>query len=220
MYFATNREVDIHKYSNSLLKHMPEKTLKTYENTLLYSKKPVTLTDNRDRRLHTRHDKKTKSDPNLNKIRDITNQKPVYSIPLRYLIDIGLANFPESFSARFFFILEDNYSKLFESKAKITTAIPKPNAEIYFHGTPYISYPQIKLDENFEVYFNSSLRSKIFLKTVIQMTPYEWSFEINTGTQSVNVNFIGSNRQFSFLEISFVYDKSDQHQTIFDSYDV
>ena len=52
------------------------------------------------------------------------------------------------------------------------------------------------------------------------MTPYQQSFEINTAMQSVNVNFIGSNRQFSFLEISLVYNKSDQHNTIYDSYDV
>ena len=52
------------------------------------------------------------------------------------------------------------------------------------------------------------------------MTPYQQSFEINTAMQSVNVNFIDSNRQFLFLEISLVYNKSDQHNTIYDSYDV
>ena len=46
------------------------------------------------------------------------------------------------------------------------------------------------------------------------------SFEINTGTQSLNVNFRGLNKQIEWLEISLVYDKSDQHQTIYDSYDV
>ena len=136
------------------------------------------------------------------------------------MIDISIVNFPESFSTRFIFTLEDNHSKLFESNAKITTAIPRPNAEIYFHGMPYISYSQIKLDENFEVYFYSSLNSKKFLSTGIKMMPYQESFEINTGTQSVNTNFVDSNRQFSFLEIFLVYDKSDQHQTIFGSYNV
>ena len=38
--------------------------------------------------------------------------------------------------------------------------------------------------------------------------------------QSINVNFISSNRQFSFLEIPLLYSKSDQHNTIYDSYDV
>ena len=52
------------------------------------------------------------------------------------------------------------------------------------------------------------------------MTPYQQSFEINTGTQSINVNFVGANRQFAFLEVSLVHDKSDQHRTIYDSYNV
>ena len=41
---------------------------------------------------------------------------------------------------------------------------------------------------------------------------------MNVGTQSINVNFQGANRQFVWLEISLVYDESDQYQTIYDSY--
>ena len=52
------------------------------------------------------------------------------------------------------------------------------------------------------------------------MTPYQQSFEINVGMKSINVGFIGENRQFAFLEISPVYGKSDQHKTIYDSYNV
>ena len=52
------------------------------------------------------------------------------------------------------------------------------------------------------------------------MTPYQQSFEINVGMPSINVNFVGSNRQFTFLEVSLVYDKSDQHKTICDSYNL
>ena len=43
---------------------------------------------------------------------------------------------------------------------------------------------------------------------------------MNIGTQTINVNFQGANRQFAWLEILLVYDKSDQHQTIYDSYNV
>ena len=39
-------------------------------------------------------------------------------------------------------------------------------------------------------------------------------------TWSLNVNFRGLNKQIEWLEISLVYDKSDQHQTMYDSYDV
>ena len=56
------------------------------------------------------------------------------------------------------------------------------------------------------------------LRTGVQFSPYQQSFEMNIGTQTINVNFQGANRQFVWLEISLIYDKSDQHQTIYDSY--
>ena len=52
------------------------------------------------------------------------------------------------------------------------------------------------------------------------MTPYKQWFEINVGSQSLVVNFVGTERQFAVLEFSLVYNKSDQHKTIFDSYNV
>ena len=52
------------------------------------------------------------------------------------------------------------------------------------------------------------------------MTPYQQWFEINVGSQSLVVNFVGTERQFAFLEFSLVYNKSDQHKTIYDSYNV
>ena len=200
---------------------MSKKALKTYENTLLYSKKPVTLS--RDRGLHTSDNKKNRSEPYLDdridEFKGTINQKRVYRIPLRYSIDIGLVNFPESFSRRFIFTTEDNHSKLFESNAKII-AITRQKTEIYFHGMLYIFYSQIQLDENFEVCFNSSLRSKKLLRNEIQIMPYQQSTLITTRTQSVNVIFIGSKWQFLFLKISLVHDKSNQHQFIFNSYNV
>ena len=41
---------------------------------------------------------------------------------------------------------------------------------------------------------------------------------MNVGRQTINVNFQGANGQFAWMEISLVYDKSDQHQTIYNSY--
>ena len=52
------------------------------------------------------------------------------------------------------------------------------------------------------------------------MTPYKQWFEINVGSQSLVVNFVGTERQFAVLEFSLVYNRSDQHKTIFDSYNV
>ena len=60
----TNRTANIYRYSNSLLKHRPEKVLKTYQNHLFCSKKPVIITNSRDRRLHTDNDINNRSDPN------------------------------------------------------------------------------------------------------------------------------------------------------------
>ena len=134
-------------------------------------------------------------------------------------MDLSLVNFPESFNTRFILTLEQDINGLFESNAKVDNG-HKPEAKIIIYEAPYISYPQIKLDKNFEVYFNSTLRAKNVLRTGTRMMPYHQSFEINTGTQSINVNFVDTNRQCSFLEVSLVYNKSDQHKIIYDSYNV
>ena len=51
-----------------------------------------------------------------------------------------------------------------------------------------------------------------------QKTPLQNIYEINTGTDSLNVEFQGSNRQFEWLEILIVPDRSDENTTIYDSY--
>ena len=50
--------------------------------------------------------------------------------------------------------------------------------------------------------------------------PYQQFFEVNKGIQSLEVTFKGAQRQFEWLEISLVYDKSYQHLTIYGSYDL
>ena len=50
--------------------------------------------------------------------------------------------------------------------------------------------------------------------------PYQQLFEINKGTQSLTVTFKCAQRQFQWLEISLIYDKSYQHLTIYDSYNL
>ena len=51
-----------------------------------------------------------------------------------------------------------------------------------------------------------------------QKTPPQKTYEINTGQDSLEVEFLGANRQFDWIEISIVHDKSDKHTTIYDSY--
>lgn len=53
-----------------------------------------------------------------------------------------------------------------------------------------------------------------------QKTPIEKTQEINVETDLINIDILGANRQFDQLELSLVYDKSDKHTTIYDSYNV
>ena len=53
-----------------------------------------------------------------------------------------------------------------------------------------------------------------------QKTPIQKTYEIKVGQDSLNIDFLGSNRQFDWLELSLVYDKSNKHTTIYDSYNV
>ena len=52
----------------------------------------------------------------------------------------------------------------------------------------------------------------------IQKTPYQKTYELQTGSQEFTVDFKGCERQLDWLEISLVYDKSDKHLTIYNNY--
>ena len=54
----------------------------------------------------------------------------------------------------------------------------------------------------------------------VQKSPLQKIYEISTGSDSINVEFYGSNRQFDWLELLLVCDKSDKHLTIYGSYSV
>ena len=51
-----------------------------------------------------------------------------------------------------------------------------------------------------------------------QKTPIQKTYEIQKGSEYLNVEFLGANRQFDWIEISIVPDKSDKYKTIYDSY--
>ena len=86
-------------------KHMREKALETFQNMLLYSKKAVVLKNNNDRRENKNNDKNRRSDSSIadraNKFVNISKSRKVYRMPLRYLVDVGLVNFSESFNTVF-----------------------------------------------------------------------------------------------------------------------
>ena len=52
----------------------------------------------------------------------------------------------------------------------------------------------------------------------IKPASYQKLFELVTCTESCIVDFTGANKHFSFFTISLVYDESDQHRSIHNSY--
>ena len=145
-----NKTFDNYRYSESMLKHLPDDVLKTFQKQLLYSKKPVISKGNAvnkiaDRRNHI-HAAARNSNTDSNNIEDRTakfnqddalSKKKVYRIPLKYLVDIGLVNLPTAFNVKFVFNLEKTLAKLFESRAKIANTAA--GAEL-----PYQLRPQMQ----------------------------------------------------------------------------
>ena len=60
--------------------------------------------------------------------------------------------------------------------------------------------------------------SKQILRMGTQKTPIQKTYEIQKGSDSLNIEFLGANRQIDGIEISIVPDKSDKHKTSYDSY--
>ena len=234
-----NTTLDTYRYSESMLKHMPEKALATFQKELLYSQKKVIIKGNGNNTLNERRNHIAAAASNSYKDDNIDDRiakfngnnalstVKTYRIPLHYLVDLGLVNLPTAFDTKFIFHLEQKTSKLFESKARLANKangqpanLPTtdPDANIYFNSTPYIQYEIFKLNDTFDAYLRKALQSKRVLRTGIKPSPYQKTYEINVGTQSVVVEFKGVVKQFSFLEISLVYDKSEQHNSVYDSY--
>ena len=99
--------------------------------------------------------------------------------------------------------------KLFESRKLYAkgTALPAPDAQIIFTKAPYIQYEQILLDKNFRQYLETIMASKKILRMGTQKILLQKTYEINVGQDSIDVEFLGANRQFDWLEISLVHEK-------------
>ena len=120
---------------------------------------------------------------------------------------LGKINFPLKIDFRIRCHLEKNMKRLSESRKVLSANLAplSPEAKIIFTKAPFIQYEQLLLDKNV-------MGGK---KTPIQKT-----CEISTGQDSSNIDFLGANRQFDWIEIFIVYDKSDKHTSIYDSYSV
>lgn len=62
--------------------------------------------------------------------------------------------------------------------------------------------------------------SEKLLRMSIQKTPPQKSCEMSVGTQNFTVEFTAANRQFDWLEILMVFDKSNKNSTVCDNYNV
>ena len=112
--------------------------------------------------------------------------------------------------------------KLFETNAnQANSLLPiSVDASVICTSVPYIQYEQFQLDDNFKTYLDGTLKSEHVLRTAIKPTSYQKSYELELGTQSRVIDFTGANKQFNFFPISLVDDNSDQHRTIYNSYNV
>ena len=156
----------------------------------------------------------------ITKFQNQLRNEYVYRISLKYLCDLGLDNQCYKFNIKYVLTLETDMQRLFETNINQTAgALPRTvDAEIILTSAPYIIHEQFKLDDNFRTYLEGVLLSEHVLRTGIRAAPCQKSFELDAGTKSRVVEFQGSNKQFPFLLISLVYDKTDQHKSIYDSY--
>ena len=53
-----------------------------------------------------------------------------------------------------------------------------------------------------------------------QKTPMQKTYERIVGQDILDIEFLGANRQFDWLELSLVSNKSDKHNTLYNSYNV
>ena len=68
------------------------------------------------------------------------------------------------------------------------------------------------------MYFESAMVSENLLRTGIRKTSLQKSYKLVRGAQSKTITFNNTFKQFPFLEISLVFDRSDHHLSIYDSY--
>ena len=231
---------EIYQYSDSMLKRLPAETVKTIEKTFLYSKTPVYHIDlNIDRRNHNGDGlamtgltaaqittlkkffaKDLNIDDGITKFQNIIKNKHVYRMPLRYFTGLSKINFPTNIDYRIKLYLETEMKKLFESRKVQPSGIAISDAKIIFTKAPFIQYEQILLDKNFRQYLETIMVSKKILRMGTKKTPIQKTYKINVSQDSLDIDFSGVNRQFDWIELCLVYDKSDKHTTICNSYNV
>ena len=97
---------------------------------------------------------------------------------------------------------------------KVANIPTDPDAFINIYARPYISYQEINLTQSADLNFTGILRLETGLRQGVLPAPYQQEIEVNTRTQDFTCTFKRVQRQFHWLEISIVYDKSYQHTTV------
>ena len=109
-----NKTLDIYRYSEAMLKHLPDDVLKTFQGDILYSKKPVIIKGNTANTINDRRNHIAAAASNSNNDNNIDDRiatfnadnalsgKNVFRIPLKYLVGIGLVDLPTAFNVNFF----------------------------------------------------------------------------------------------------------------------
>ena len=95
---------------------------------------------------------------------------------------------------------ETEMEKLFESRKVVTgAATVDPDTKITFTKVPFIQYEQLLLDKNFRQYLETIMVSKNNLRMGTQKFPIQKTYKINAGADSIEIDFLRSNRQFDWL---------------------
>ena len=182
--------VRIYKYSDVILKHMEGDVLKTIQNDLLYSNRKVSLPTGRARRKHyttQNADVVNRTDENLDeklgKFSDQLQNEYYYIIPLRFLCDLGLVNQPVKFNTKWLIKFEQDYQKLFETKANQANdaLLTSVDAKIILIATPYPLLEQFKFDDNYRAYLEGTMISNKILRTGIKKTSYQKTYKLIAG---------------------------------------
>ena len=161
-----NKTLDIYRYSEAMLKHLPDDVLKTFQGDILYSKNPVIIKGNTANTINDRRNHIAAAARNSNTDNNIDDRiakfnadnalsgKKVFRIPLKYLVDIGLVNLLTAFNVKFVFNLQQTLAKLFQSRKKLpntaagaAVALPttEPDANVYFHAIPFCNMSRLNL---------------------------------------------------------------------------
>ena len=163
----TTNTVEIYKYSDAILKHIPKNALAVIQNDLLYSKKKVKLPDGKDRcDQHTAQgeDADNRSDNNIDdriqKFRTQLQKTYYYRIPLKYICDIGYVNTSFKFNTKWTLTFETDVSRLFESKTNLAAGaayLDTVDAKIILDSAPYLLFHQFSLEDTYRAYFEGAM---------------------------------------------------------------